>query len=465
MHSGLSFLFAALLISPIPAGAQLKTDASAVIFTIQVASFPDLNAADIYAARLARAGEHPLCDTVGIEGRGRWTRIFIGMFDTSEAAKRYGDALRSRGVITSYFVKRASPNLALTRPRRVVFTESRNQTNTGTPAVGRKDDPLPQARPIINLPAIPKPVTRKTGATSSRRAPPPISTWESLNLVLPISRTAAVSLAPEFDSSLIPRPDPVSLVFRLVTAEGREAFWSSDHKAGLWISGDVAEGLSRLRWIIGSENAELLNIDADGRVSVDKKLLGRAARLQESNVENPLRALEYITSNEGLLLLVQITEGRYRYMLHVGRQAPTSGRAVETTGSINLDNNVDSRINPYRKNGKKLDEERPPQGFDSMIGLNPIARWFNLSTNSWVQGGEIVFHELAEAHAKLEFGLDYLDQGKRLGAHTTALQREARLQSQRPGADIVMTVGSNRLLRTEEEIRLFYAESTAINQR
>src|SRR5262249_46220442 len=220
---------------------------------------------------------------------------------------------------------------------------------------------------------------------------------------------------------------PVGVVIRTVTHGPRAGIWTSEHRAGLWIGGDIAEGLARLRWIVGAENAGLLNVDPEGRVILDKKRLATAAGINGSRVENPLKALKYVTSNEGLLLLVQVSEGRFAYLFQVGRQAPTAGKAVETTGSINLENNVDSRINPYRKNGKKLDEERPPQGFDSLIGLNPVARWFNLSTNSWVQPGEIVFHELAEAHAKLEFGLDYLDHGSRPGAHATALQREARL--------------------------------------
>ena len=81
----------------------------------------------------------------------------------------------------------------------------------------------------------------------------------------------------------------------------------------------------------------------------------------------------------------------------------------------------------------KLDSERPPAGFDSLVAMNPVARWFNLNTSCWVHPAEIVFHELAEAYAKLEFGLDYLDQGSRLGAHAVALVREQRLRSQRPG--------------------------------
>jgi hypothetical protein len=465
MHSSLSVLFATLLISTIPAAAQLKTESTEMLFTIQVASFPDLDVAEKYAAKLTAAGEQPLCDTVGIEGRGRWTRVFIGIFDTPQAAKQYGDVLRTRGLITGFFIKRALQSLSLTRPRRVVFTEPKDQALQGTATQKKTDVVLPQARPILNLPAIRiTAASRKKGTAISRRGQFVSSISESPNVaVLPVSRLSTLQLAPEFDSSPIPRPDPVGLAFRLVTAEQRVL--TPDTLSGLWISGDIAEGLSRLRWIAGTENAEFVTVDSEGHVKLDKKLLARAAGVRESNVEDPLKALDYLTSNEGLLLLVQVTEGRFRYLLHVGRQAPTAGRAVDSTGSINLDNNVDSRINPYRKNGKKLDEERPPQGFDCLIGLNPVARWFNLSTNSWVQVGEIVFHELAEAHAKLEFGLDYLDHGLRMGAHATALQRETRLKSQRPDADIVITIGANRLLRTQQEIRLFYAESGGSNQR
>jgi hypothetical protein len=195
-------------------------------------------------------------------------------------------------------------------------------------------------------------------------------------------------------------------------------------------------------------------------VRLDKRALARAAGLGEfRRVDDPLLVAHYIASNEGLLLLVQLAEGCHRYRLHVGTQIPTRGKNIEISGSINLDNNFDSRINPYRKHGTKLDEERPPEGFAALVGLNPVAQWFNLSTHSWVPVGEITLHELAEAHAKVALGLDYLEQGSSGGAHALALDRERRLKAQRPGADIVMTVGSNRVLRTQQEIRLFYAES------
>jgi hypothetical protein len=92
--------------------------------------------------------------------------------------------------------------------------------------------------------------------------------------------------------------------------------------------------------------------------------------------------------------------------------------------------------------------------------MNPVARWFNLSSNFWVQSGQILFHELAEAYAKLEFGFDYLEHESTPGAHAIALERERRLKSERPSARIVLTAGSNRVLRTQEEIKLFYAEGS-----
>jgi len=276
-------------------------------------------------------------------------------------------------------------------------------------------------------------------------------------------------LAPQIDMSLIPRPDPIRLAFRLVTGDARSAGSTpGQQRGGLWLSGDADEGLSRLRWIAGEENAGLIKLDADLRVRFDMKLLAKLVKRGETRVQvqDPLRAVDYISSNEGLLLLVQVIQGRARYLLHIGRQAPTFGKNVEIPGSINLDNNDDSRINRYRKNGRKLDIERPPAGFDALIALNPAARWFNLNSNSWVQAGEIVFHEIAEAYGKLEQGLDYLDLGSRPGAHALALEREQRLKSQRPRAAIVTTTGSNRLLRSDEEIRLFTAEAiTGASQR
>lgn len=470
MHSRLSLFLAALFISACAPEALSSSDLPAARFTLQVASFPDTAQAARFAAGLIGAGENPVCETVMIDGRGYWTRVFVGLFDTNDAARRYGGMLVARGVIKEFVVKTAGLNQAVTRPRRVSGGDSPVPRTTGSSGLSTKSEtpPVPVERTAFHVS-----VNRRTASglrtatvfTISAPALSPKNLRDYVSTPLPVAQAAAFRLAPRVDTSIIPRPDPVSLAFRLVAGEVRNRPGALGQHGGLWISGDTVEALARLRWIVGEENVGLIKLDADGRLRFDMRLLAKTAGLGKTRVEDPLRAIDYISSNEGLLLLVQIAQGRYRYLLHIGRQAPTSGERVETSGSINLDNNADSRINPYRKNGKKLDGERPPEGFDSLIALNPVARWFNLSTNCWVQSGEILFHELAEAYAKLEFGLDYLDHGSRPGAHARALERELRLKSQRPYADIVMTAGSNRLLRTKEEIRLFYAEAAGVSQR
>lgn len=469
MQSRLSFFstLTALLISTFPSSVFAESDQAAPNFTLQVASFPDTAQAGRFAVGLVSAGQNPACDTVEIEGRGSWTRVFVGLFDTKVAAQRYGVTLIARGIIREFLIKKADPILTFTRPRRVASGDSRVSTKTGRSEFSTKSKVLDKAtgsgsaahfQPVSGILTEARPIHNERGL-STRVLRDHVST------PLPIVETAAFRLAPRFDTNLIPRPDPVDLAFRLVTGEVRSGPGAPGQRGGLWITGDSGEALARLRWIVGEQNVGLIELDADGRVRFDNRLLAKAAQLGVIRVEDPLRAVDYISSNEGLLLIVQLGLGRYRYLLHIGRQAPTYGKSVETSGSINLDNNADSRINPYRKNGKKLDGERPPEGFDSLIALNPVARWFNLTTNCWVQSGEIVFHELAEAYAKLELGLDYLDLGSRPGAHAHALERELRLKSQRPDADIVMTAGSNRLLRTKEEIRLFYAEAAGVTQR
>jgi hypothetical protein len=461
MRSQLCFF----LVSCILAGQSVAFARSEPVphITLQVASFPDKAQAERFAIGLVKAGEKPAFDTVEIPGRGFWTRVFVGLFTSDDAARRQGVFLIARGVISQFLIRRTDSIQALTRPRRVVTREFQSVTGTANSGLAAK------SRAAAGHTVFSSPVNDRLTA-SLRSDTQPVNHGSAITRrllrdtvrpPLPNAELAAFLLTPGTNTDLIPRPDPVSLAFKVVTGEVRRSSGTPAQRGGLWITGDTTEALARLHWIAGKENAGLIGLDPDGRVRFDTKLLAKTAGIVESRAQTPLRVVDYISSNEGLLLLVQLAYGRFRYLFHIGRQAPTYGKLVETTGSINLDNNVDSRINPYRKNGKKLDGERPPEGFDSLIALNPVARWFNLSTNGWVQAGEIVFHEFAEAHAKLELGLDYLDQESRPGAHTMALVREQRLKSQRPGAGIVITTGSNRLLRTEEEIRVFTAEASA----
>jgi hypothetical protein len=273
-----------------------------------------------------------------------------------------------------------------------------------------------------------------------------------------LARPLHLYLAPPADLSDLPRFDSVALAFS-IAGDKREPK-PQGSIGGLWLGGDVEEGLARLRWIAGSDNAQLVSADSKGKVTIDTRRLTAATRTETSPpYGRALIIANHIAGNEGLLLLLQLTSSRFSYLLHIGDKAPTRGSLVAVGGSLNLDNRFDSRINPYRRGGEKLAGERPPARYDSLVAMNPVARWFNLASNRLVPVAHITFHELVEAYAKLEMGLDYLGDDVTLGAHEVALLREARLKLQRPSEEVVLTRGSNRVLRTEEEARHFFAKS------
>ncbi|MEW6209087.1 MAG: SPOR domain-containing protein [Acidobacteriota bacterium] len=389
-------------------------------YTIQVGAFADPRAAQAFADHLSRAGESAIWGEVEIPGRGRWTRIFIGSFDSQTEARRYGQRLIARDLIKEFIVKPAAEIKLLARSangKDTVATENRGKEITAT-----KEE-------IIRL---------------EKKPDTPL---------LPASLRADLSLAPSVDHRLLPKPDPAILALKVIAAP--------ESRGGLWISGDREEAMARLRWIAGTDS-RLIELERNGRVKINTALLAKRAG-RESGA---LKILDLISSNEGLFLLAQMTEGAARYLLHIGEDAPTFGNRVAVTGSLNFDNNFDSRINPHRRRRMKLDCERPPEGFDSMVAMNPSARWFNLRRNRLVDVSHVTFHELAEAYAKVALGLQYLAQGSKQGAHNLALEREERLQKQRPFFDLVTTQGINRLLRSESELRQVYAEmSVTGNQR
>jgi hypothetical protein len=182
----------------------------------------------------------------------------------------------------------------------------------------------------------------------------------------------------------------------------------------------------------------MIAVDCGGQARLNKKLIAKAAGVGDTNSpEDPLKVINYIYSNEGLLLLVQVTEGRYRYRLHIGEKAPTRGKDVKVQSILNYDNNYDNRINPRRPAGNKFDVECPPYGFDSLIAMNPAVSWLDPITRQSVSTSQIAFHELAESHARLELGLEYLSSHVEPGAHDLAIGREAKLEAQRPLSGIM----------------------------
>jgi len=221
---------------------------------------------------------------------------------------------------------------------------------------------------------------------------------------------------------------------------------------GLWLSGDTAEAFAHLRWIAGRRARGALEATPAGRVSINAKALARGLGLSAGNDSlNRKRVASFVASDEGLLLLAQAIAGPHRYLLHIGATAPTLGGQVNVHDALNLDNRYDSRINPRRRTGQKLNSERPPEGFDVVIAINPAVGWFNINSKKLMPAAQVVFHELAEAHARLALGLDYLPSGDGPGAHQVALDRETILERQRAGQYVIKPVGANLVLASSDD--------------
>ena len=248
------------------------------------------------------------------------------------------------------------------------------------------------------------------------------------------------------------QPDAVRLANHLLRENDGLASVETKVRGGLWVSGDVTDALVRLAWIAGPRHARLLRLGRDNQVTLNAAELAGSVRLNEYSRHDAAMLLSnYISTDEGLLLLLQVTESSHRYVLHLGGRVLTAAGEVIIKDMRNLDNNFDSRINPYRRNRVKLDNERPPEGFDSLVAINPAVRLLNLLTNRIVPPGNVTFHELAEAYGKVDCGLDYLPHGSCPGAHYIAVEREERLVLQRPLSGGVATTGMNRILSAEDE--------------
>ena len=324
MHSRLSSVLTAMLLAAAASPVSAKSQPDP-LFTLQVGSFSEKVQAERLAFELARAGESPVLDTVEIAGRGLWTRIFVGLFPDADTARQKGVTLLARGIIREFLIKTIDSTESLTRPRRSVSGDW--QPVRQHPIVGlqapSEEDKAGSGSPGYNR------TTRFARSdktpVSNGRGPSQKLFRDAFRPSLPIAAANVPRLGQKIDTNLIPRPDPVSLAFKLVTGEARHDSGRSGRRGGLWVTGDTAEGLARLRWIAGEENSHAIKLDPDGRVRFDTALLAKAAGRGVTTVEDPLEAVEYISSNEGLLLLVQVSQGRSRYLLHMGRLTPTSG--------------------------------------------------------------------------------------------------------------------------------------------
>ncbi|HXF39861.1 MAG TPA: SPOR domain-containing protein, partial [Blastocatellia bacterium] len=335
MHARLGFLLIALLVTAAGSSTALsQSNKQTGSFTLQVASFPTKQLADQFVVHLVEAGEHPICSTVELQGRGDWTRVFVGLFTTIESARRYGQRLIVAGRITEFLVTRAELSQQATRPRRVIQIDKQPSSNAATVISNTGMEIIPTSDARVIAQATSAAVCVSGDSTREDQA-------DCSETPLPILTSKGFEFAPAPDIKRVPMPDPVTLAIALVT---RGNALASRPQGGLWLTGDTAEGMLRLRWMVGEENEQLIRLDSGGRVWIDKKSLAMAAGLDGERVDDALGLARFISSNEGLLLIAELSQGSHYYRLHIGAQAPTLGKMLTVGGSVNLDNNFDSRI-------------------------------------------------------------------------------------------------------------------------
>lgn len=66
------------------------------MYTVQVASFRDRASADSLAKNLERKGYNTMVTEADVPGKGRWSRVSVGSFDTKQQAKAYGERLKTK---------------------------------------------------------------------------------------------------------------------------------------------------------------------------------------------------------------------------------------------------------------------------------------------------------------------------------------------------------------------------------
>jgi len=136
-----------------------------------------------------------------------------------------------------------------------------------------------------------------------------------------------------------------------------------------------------------------------------------------------------LAKNEGAKLLGDLTGSKNVYDLSYGPTVGTSGGLVNVDFLKNLD------VNPDWRYGKgKQATDLPAAGIADEIAFN----WGNVTPTSTnllrpADRYSVLFHELAEAFAKIDLGMPYMAQGQpRSGAHYNSLEREKILRRERP---------------------------------
>jgi RHS repeat-associated protein len=192
----------------------------------------------------------------------------------------------------------------------------------------------------------------------------------------------------------------------------------------LQLSGDVNEAQAQLCDLIGGDCSRISYNDKTNTITVD------------------LTGID-LSQNEGASLINNLVSSSNVYSLALGDTVQTAGGPLSLSGDnsiANLDRNPDDR---YSKG--KTAKDLPAKGIDDQVGINPKDAIFRDSQGRLVPLSSLIFHELAEAYAKVDGGKAYGDFQSlgivggaiaiglpQQGAHNEAVQRELTLRSQRP---------------------------------
>jgi RHS repeat-associated protein len=174
----------------------------------------------------------------------------------------------------------------------------------------------------------------------------------------------------------------------------------------LTLSGNTREATKQLCKIIGG--------DCD-RIKYDKKTNSLNVDLAGIDLEE----------NEGAALLDDVVNSKDHYDLSIGQDVQTLGGKVKLTHVLNLDGNVDDRYTDILHRAK-LNTELPAVGIKDQVAVNLNTTMTSTTKLKRAEGWAVVFHELAEAFAKIDHGKQYE------AAHQEALDRELKLRDQRP---------------------------------
>jgi hypothetical protein len=136
-----------------------------------------------------------------------------------------------------------------------------------------------------------------------------------------------------------------------------------------------------------------------------------------------------LSKNAGAKLLGDLTGSKNVYDLSYGSTVNTQGGLINVNFIENLD------INPDWRYGRgKQATDLPAAGIANQVAFN----WDNVTPTSTnllrpADRYSVVFHELAEAFAKIDLGMPYMVRGQtRQGAHYDAMDREKVLRRERP---------------------------------